>query len=106
MADDVRVHDELRLAGAPGRWQLDADKGVADVGHRARRSRRRLAGAVAGAVCVLATAVPLVRAGPDTPAPVGASPRTTVRPAPTAARPSTPVLVGPARGSLAGDAAF
>jgi hypothetical protein len=105
--DDVRVREELLLlAGAPGRWQLDAGAALADVGHRVRGSRRRLAGAVAAALCVVGVAVPLARAAPHGPLPIVTAPTTTAAPSPVPVAPPVPVLVGPTRGSLAGDPAF
>jgi DNA-directed RNA polymerase specialized sigma24 family protein len=113
--DDLRVQEELtRLAAAPGRWQLDTEDALVDVHRRVGSARRRLAGAVAAAVCVPGIAVPLARAVPDAPAAAVAA----ASPSPTAptssaatskapvAPPTVPVLVGPPRGSLAGDAAF
>ncbi|SDX84924.1 DNA-directed RNA polymerase specialized sigma subunit, sigma24 family [Modestobacter sp. DSM 44400] len=105
--DDVRVDAELRrLAGASGRWQLTAEEAVADVRQRVRGSRRRLAGTAAAAVCVLAIGVPLAGSVPDTPVPATSAGPTSAGPTATEAGPSVPVLVGPTRGSLAGDQAF
>jgi hypothetical protein len=105
--DDERVHDELvRLATAPGRWRLDGDEAVADVLSRVRGARRRLVGTFAAGLCVLALAVPLARTAADPGVPVATAGDAAAGPAPTAGPPSVPVLVGPARGPLAGDPAF
>ncbi|MCZ2815965.1 sigma factor-like helix-turn-helix DNA-binding protein [Modestobacter sp. VKM Ac-2984] len=103
--DDQRLRDGLgRLAGAPGRWRLDAAQAVADVGHRRTGLRRRVLAAAAVAALVLTGAVvtqtrpapePLATAPPAAPT-VDAGP--SVR--------AAPVLTGPARGSLADDPAF
>jgi len=107
---DRRLHDELaRLAGGPGSWQLDAGQAVADVGHRQRRARWQVAAAAALAVlCVGGAGVSLTRPAAG-PAPVTPPSTSSARPAPAAplgGNPAIPVLLGPTRGSLAGDAGF
>ncbi|MFQ1002835.1 hypothetical protein [Modestobacter sp. SSW1-42] len=116
-ADDParRLHDELsRLAGAPGAWRLDAGQAVADVRHRRQRTRWQLAGAAAlTALCVVGAGTTVIRPEPTptpaTPASTTPAPTLPGRPAPAAplgGNPAIPVLLGPARGSLAGDAGF
>ena len=111
--EQERLHRELaRLAAVPGPWRLDPTQAVTDVRARRRSTRRRVATGVAAALCVVGVAVPLARWAPDPPAGTSATSSagaasSTVHPAPSsAAPPSVPVLVGPARGSLAGDPAF
>ncbi|GAB4079528.1 hypothetical protein GCU67_02925 [Modestobacter muralis] len=109
---DRRLHDELaRLAGGPGAWRLDAGQAVVDVRHRQRRGRWQVAAAAALTVlCVGGAGVQLTRpAAEPAPAPVAPASPSSARPAPAAplgGNPAIPVLLGPARGSLAGDAAF
>ncbi|WP_222195104.1 RNA polymerase sigma factor [Modestobacter italicus] len=105
-----QLREELhRLAGATGRWQLDAAQATADVGHRRSRTRRRVLAAAGVAAVALAGAVGTgVRDAPDTSVsapPVEATASGDVPPGPAGAR-AVPVLAGPTRGSLAGDAAF
>jgi DNA-directed RNA polymerase specialized sigma24 family protein len=102
-----RLTDQLtRLANAPGSWRLDAAAAAADV--RARRAgfRRRLAGATVAAAAVVGVVVPLARWAPDPPATTAAAPSTAPAAPSRPAVPPVPVLTGPTRGSLAGDAAF
>lgn len=106
--DEDRLRAALdRLAATPGPWQLDPGQAVADVALRRRTARRRLAGGLVAAACVVAVAVPAARsepaAGPRLPAVPSSG--SSAQPPPIAPR-SEPVLTGPARGSLAGDAAF
>ncbi|MPQ99060.1 hypothetical protein GB931_14240 [Modestobacter sp. I12A-02628] len=95
--DGERVQDALAaLAGGPGGWRLDTGQALADALARRRSGRRRVLGALLAAAVLLGVGVPLSRQLPGPPpaaAPAGA-------PDP----PSVPVLVEPARGSLAGDA--
>ncbi|MGY5883612.1 hypothetical protein [Modestobacter lacusdianchii] len=105
-----QLREELhRLAAATGRWRLDAGQATADVGHRRSRTRRRvLAAAAVAALGLAGTVATGVRDAPDTPAAApsaGATASPDVPPAPAGAR-TVPVLDGPTRGSLAGDAAF
>jgi DNA-directed RNA polymerase specialized sigma24 family protein len=113
-ADDPgrRLRDQLtRLATAPGPWQLDAGEAATDVRHRRRRSRWQVAAAAALAVlCVGGAGVQLTRSPAEPAAPPSApAPTPSGRPAPAAplgGNPAIPVLTGPTRGSLAGDAPF
>jgi DNA-directed RNA polymerase specialized sigma24 family protein len=113
--DPAAVDDEARLGALLARlsataepWQLDTDAAVADVRQRRRTVRRSWAGGLVAAACVVAVAVPLWRSAPPPPP---ATPATTPSAGPSAQPPpiaprSGPVLVGPTRGSLAGDPAF
>jgi DNA-directed RNA polymerase specialized sigma24 family protein len=104
---EQRLADQLtRLAGAPGAWRLDPAAAVADV--RARRAgvRRRLAGTAVATLAVVGVAVPLARWAPDPPSATATAPSPAPAAPTTPAVPSAPVLTGPTRGSLAGDAAF
>ncbi|MCZ2829178.1 hypothetical protein O2W14_10060 [Modestobacter sp. VKM Ac-2986] len=108
---DRRLHDELaRLAGTPGTWRLDAGAAVADVRHRQHRARWQVAAAAAlTVVCVGGAGLQLTRPAEPTPAPAAPASTSSAGPAPAAplgGNPAIPVLLGPARGSLAGDAAF
>jgi DNA-directed RNA polymerase specialized sigma24 family protein len=108
VGDEDRLRDQLvRLATPPGPWQLDAAQAVTDVELRRRVARRRWAGGLVAAACVAGVAVPLARAVPlpEPPPTADASVRPSAQPPPIAPR-SRPVLVGPTRGSLAGDPAF
>jgi DNA-directed RNA polymerase specialized sigma24 family protein len=101
---DERLHRALTaLAEAPGRWRLDAAEAADDARSRVRRDARRVAVSLVAAAAVVAVAVPLTRALPDPP-PTAQAARVTAAPAPPL--PRAAVLVGPPRGSLAGDAAF
>ncbi|WP_369135714.1 hypothetical protein [Modestobacter sp. I12A-02662] len=103
MSDDARLREALDEVARPaGRWRLSTEESVADVLARSRRQRRRLAGGVVTALAVVAVAVPLARAVPE-PALPGPAATTDADRGPV---PSLPVLVGPTRGSLAGDEAF
>jgi DNA-directed RNA polymerase specialized sigma24 family protein len=104
-----RLHDELaRLAGGPGSWRLDSGQAVADVAHRRRRTRwQAAAAAVLAVLCLCGAGISLTR--PAEPVPAPASPTPSTRPpagVPLGGYPAIPVLQGPARGSLAGDAVF
>ncbi len=102
--DERRLHRALAaLAGPPGRWGPDDAEAADDARSRVRRDTRRVAGALVAAAAVVAVAVPLTRALPDTPP---SPPAATVTASPAPPLPRAAVLVGPARGSLAGDAAF
>ncbi len=102
--DDDRLHRALAALAEPaGGWRPDAAEAAADARSRVRRDARRLAGALAAAAAVAAVAVPLTRALPDPPP---AATEASVSAAPAIPLPRAGVLVGPARGSLAGDAAF
>jgi DNA-directed RNA polymerase specialized sigma24 family protein len=112
-AADVPAEQRLsaqlaRVAAAPGSWRLDPAEAVADVRTRRSGARRRLAVGAVAALCVVAGAVPLARRAPDPPAasPTAAASSVANATPPPIAPHSTPVLTGPTRGSLAGDAAF
>jgi DNA-directed RNA polymerase specialized sigma24 family protein len=92
------------LAEAPGPWPPDARAAAADARSRVRRGAVRLAGVLLAAAAVVAVAVPLTRALPE-PLPADAAPVSSSA-APSLPPPRAVVLAGPARGSLAGDAAF
>ncbi|RFU21585.1 SigE family RNA polymerase sigma factor [Geodermatophilus marinus] len=91
----------------PARWRLSDEAAVADLLRRRRRTRRWRVGVAGAAVAALAVGALLVAPGRGTPPgpPAGA---TAAAPAGPSAPPdpSVPVLAGPTRGSLAGDAAF
>ncbi|PZA18842.1 hypothetical protein, partial [Modestobacter versicolor] len=87
---------------------LDPAEAVGDLAARRSGARRRLAAGAVAAACVVGIAVPLARWAPDLPAePTAAAPpsvaATSSAPVVT---PAVPVLTGPTRGSLAGDAAL
>ncbi|MGY1710500.1 hypothetical protein ACI8AC_13435 [Geodermatophilus sp. SYSU D00758] len=91
----------------PARWRLSDEAAVADVLRRRRRTRRRRAGVAVAAVAALAAAALLV--APERGAPPGPPAAATPSgPATSSAPPdpAVPVLAGPTRGSLSGDAAF
>ncbi len=103
MTGDPALREALDEVARPaGRWRMSAEDSVADVLARARRQRRRLAGGMVTALAVVAVAVPLARAVPE-PVPPSPAAATDADRGPV---PSLPVLVGPTRGSLAGDEAF
>ncbi|MCW2510557.1 MAG: polymerase, sigma-24 subunit, subfamily [Modestobacter sp.] len=106
---EQRLREQLaRLAAAPGRWRLGPAEAATDVRARGRGTRRRGALAAVAALCVVGVAVPLARWAPDPPGtpPTAATPSVlSASPAPVVPR-AAPVLTGPTRGSLAGDAAF
>jgi DNA-directed RNA polymerase specialized sigma24 family protein len=104
---EQRLADQLtRLSAVPRPWRLDGGRAVADVRTRRSTARRRLAVAVAAVLCVGGISVPLARWAPD---PAAAPRAASSTPAPgttLSASPPVPVLVGPTRGSLAGDPSF
>jgi DNA-directed RNA polymerase specialized sigma24 family protein len=106
---EQRLSDQLaRLAAAPERWRLGPAEAVADARARRPGARRRLAVGAVAALCAVAVAVALARWAPDPPAIPSTAAGSSVAhatPPPIAPR-SEPVLTGPTRGSLAGDAAF
>ncbi|MCZ2805382.1 hypothetical protein O2W18_09735 [Modestobacter sp. VKM Ac-2983] len=102
--DDQRLRDGLgRLAGAPGRWRLDAEQAVADVGHRRTGRRRRVLAAAVAALVLTGAVGTLTRPAPEPLA--AASPATPAVDAGPSVR-AAPVLTGPTRGSLADDPGF
>jgi DNA-directed RNA polymerase specialized sigma24 family protein len=105
-----RLTEQLTgLATAAGAWRLTSAEAVADVAARRSRARRRTALGVAAALAAVAVALPLSRWAPDADRLVGivqAEDGEEGGRVPSVASRITPVLAGPARGSLAGDAAF